>query len=58
MPALDMLTSDDIDKLILEQGMSLGTQAFEFLTVDEETAVTIQELEQILNEKIANEEYD
>lgn len=37
MPELNMLTNDDIDKMILEQGMQLGGSAFDTLTVDEET---------------------
>lgn len=47
MPELaSSLTSDAIDKLILEQGMSLGnSDAYDFVSVDPETAVTIREIE-------------
>ena len=46
MPELNMLISDDIDRLILEQGMALENSPFDSLTVDEETAITIREIEQ------------
>ena len=39
---------DDIDRMILEQGMSLGSSAFDNLTVDEETEQTIREIEEQL----------
>jgi len=57
MPSLDTLSSEDIDRLIIEQGMSLGTSAFEHLSVDGETAITIREIEQELNQKVAAGDY-
>ena len=50
MPALNMLNSDDIDKLILEQGMNLQSGPYDSLTVDEETKKTIHDIEQIMEE--------
>lgn len=49
MAALNMMNSEDIDRLILEQGMNLERNAFDSLTVDEETAITIREIELHLN---------
>ena len=46
----ESLTSEHIDKLILEQGLTLNNDALELLTVDEETKKTITEIEQILND--------
>ena len=50
MPELNMLNSDDIDRLILEQGMNLHSSPFDNLTVDEETKITIHEIEMHLEE--------
>ena len=50
-----MLSNDDIDKLILEQGMSLGSGSFDFLSVDEETAITIREIEEKLDQKVESQ---
>ena len=57
MPALNMLTSEDIDRLILEQGMSLQRGAFDNLAVDEETAITIREVEQYMDELLNGNDY-
>ena len=57
MPALNMLTSEDIDRLILEQGMSLQSGAFDNLVVDEETAITICEVEQFMEELLRSTDY-
>ncbi len=45
MPALESLSNDQIDRLIIEQGLTLQGSAFDSLTVDEETSKTIQEVE-------------
>jgi len=57
MPLLNNLCSEEIDRLILEQGMALQDSAFDGLTVDEETARTICEIEQIMKDNIASEDY-
>ena len=59
MPELaESLTSDAIDKLILEQGMSLGnSDAYDFLSCDQETAMTIREIEEQLNEMMESGDY-
>ena len=45
MPELSMLNSEQIDKIILEQGMSLESDPYDFIQVDPETAITIREIE-------------
>ena len=46
MPLMaESLTSEHIDRLILEQGLTLNNDALELLTVDEETKKTINEIE-------------
>ena len=52
MPPLNELSSADIDRLILEQGMSLEGSAFDGLTVDEETAITIREIEDFFQQNV------
>jgi ABC-type transporter Mla maintaining outer membrane lipid asymmetry ATPase subunit MlaF len=57
MPLLKNLYSEEIDRLILEQGMALQNGAFDGLTVDEETARTISEIEQIMQEAMDSGNY-
>ena len=49
MPELSMLNSEQIDKIILEQGMSLVSDPYDSIQVDPETAVTIREIEEQLS---------